>query len=111
MTLAARITTPADALDRIMAVRAAQIASSNPCPPIRYIVHQVAAATGIGVADLLGPSHVRHIAHARQLVMWRAHAEGHSLSSIARALNRDHTTVMYGVRAEKERQQRLGVTP
>ena len=64
---------------------------------------EVAAATGVSVEALLGQSRVGEIAQARQALMHRAHAAGRGLSQIGRWLDRDHSTVLHGVRAHEKR--------
>lgn len=70
---------------------------------IRQIVHAVAAATGIPARDIYGRCRTKHVARARQIVMLAAVDRGMSLSEIGRALGRDHSTVSFGVAAEKAR--------
>lgn len=70
---------------------------------VRPYVNAVAEATGIPAWVFYGRGKKKKIAEARQLVMYLANRGGMSLSDIGRALNRDHTTVMHGVRAEAKR--------
>jgi len=63
------------------------------------IIARVATAHSVTVAELLGPSHVRKLAYARWEAMAEIKAElGDSLSAIGRLFNRDHTSVMHGLR-------------
>lgn len=73
--------------------------------PVRVtqIVRAVSEGTGLTVAEILGQSRLGPIARARQLVMFEAYAAGYSMAHIGRILRRDHTTVMHGIRAERER--------
>jgi chromosomal replication initiation ATPase DnaA len=71
--------------------------------PIRAIVRQVAKLTGIPQEDILSPKRDRATARARQMVMWKARQEGHSFPAIGKALQRDHTSVLHGVRAINRR--------
>ena len=70
---------------------------------INDITAQVSDLTGIAVKDLLGKSRMRRIAHARFLICFIAHREGLSLQQIARAFDRDHTTIHHGIRFEEAR--------
>lgn len=70
---------------------------------VKAYVDAVAEATGLQPRVIYGASRKRQIAMARQLVMFLAHRDGVSLSTIGRALNRDHTTVLHGVRCEAAR--------
>jgi chromosomal replication initiation ATPase DnaA len=56
------------------------------------------------VEDFQGPERHRPIAWARQDFMLSAERAGYSLSEIGRFLNRDHTTVLHGIRAAKKRE-------
>ena len=69
------------------------------------ILDQVSVKYGLSVADLKGPERFRRIAHPRQEAMWRMHQTGrYSLTQIGRFLgNRDHTTVLYGIRQHAAR--------
>lgn len=68
---------------------------------ISEIKARVAARHRISLDQLLSPSREFRFSHARQEVMYFAHAlSAQSLPAIGRALgNRDHTTVLHGVRA------------
>ena len=74
---------------------------------VREISFAVAAETTIPMAAIYGPSKLRYVVQARQLVMYLAHKSGISYPVIGRALNRDHTTIMHGVKAEKIRRGEL----
>jgi chromosomal replication initiation ATPase DnaA len=73
---------------------------------ISLMVVDVAAEAGVSAAAILGPRRDKHIAQARQAVMYLARLEGHSLSDIGRAMGRDHTTVLHGIKAHEERLKR-----
>lgn len=68
--------------------------------PTADIIALVSGLTGISVADITGHSRFRHIARARQLVMYLAHHHaGRSYPHIGRHLGgKDHSTVLHGVR-------------
>lgn len=79
-------------------------------PPQRTlaeIVADVAARHDLHPELLIGPSRLRHLVIARQEAMAEAHATGrYSLPRIGRYLGgRDHTTVLHGVRAHRERSE------
>lgn len=70
---------------------------------INEIVQQVSDFTCISVKDIMGKSRKAPIAHARFLIWFIAHREGLSLQQIARAFDRDHTTIHHGIRFEEAR--------
>lgn len=77
---------------------------------LREVLGEVSQAYGIGEEDLVGESRRKAIAHARQEAMWRLRhrlaLDGrprHSLLEIGRVFNRDHTTVLHGLRAHEAR--------
>lgn len=70
---------------------------------VEKIVAEVAEATGITPRQIYSTSRKAHVARARQIVMYEARKRGLSLAQIGHAMNRDHTTVMHGVRAEEQR--------
>ena len=59
--------------------------------------------TGVSPIDVLGGSRLKHIARARQMVMYEARKLGPSYPAIGRGLGRHHTTVIFGCRAEAQR--------
>ena len=64
----------------------------------REIIAKVAAEHRMTVDDLVGPSRVRTICIPRWRAMRELRERGLSLSRIGQLLNRDHTTVMHGLR-------------
>ena len=62
------------------------------------LVARLARLHGLTAADLVGPSRVRSVCIVRWRAMKALRAKGHSCSSIGRLLNRDHTTVLHGLR-------------
>ena len=62
------------------------------------IIAEIAAKEGFSVADVLSDRRDRHLVHTR----WRAYTAlkdaGLGYSGIARMMNRDHSTVMYGIK-------------
>lgn len=69
------------------------------------IVQEVANETGVPWAKIMSRSNIRPHARARQLVMFVARRHGMSLIEIGRFLQRDHTSVLHGIRAEQKRRQ------
>ena len=65
---------------------------------VRSLVAEASKHTGCTVDEILGYSRKRQIARARQWVMWRARKDGLTYGQIAHALNRDHTTIIHGVK-------------
>jgi chromosomal replication initiation ATPase DnaA len=76
----------------------AAFADLRPEMKIREVIDLVVDITGVPHSDILSPKRDRVTARARQMVMWKAHKEGHSLPAIGRVLGRDHTSVLHGVR-------------
>lgn len=72
---------------------------------VRQAVKDAAKDAGILPETILAPGRLPHIAQARRNAMLRAFEAGASYSQIARAMRRDHTTVMHGVRKAREEMQ------
>jgi chromosomal replication initiation ATPase DnaA len=72
---------------------------------VKPIVDAVAEATGIQARFLYGHGRTARVAEARQLIYYLAHKKGINYSAIGRAMNRDHTTVIHGIRAEEMRRK------
>lgn len=71
---------------------------------IRRAVEEVAAKHAVPMRELTGPAKHRSLAYIRQEAMWSARqTTGASFPEIGRVLNRDHTTVIHGVRAHAAR--------
>ena len=71
----------------------------------RAILREVAAKHGLTVDDLIGQRRTNAVSHPRQEAMYRMRMETPlSLSAIgARLGQRDHTTVLHGVKAHARR--------
>lgn len=68
-------------------------------PSIADCIAAASKATGIPVKDLVGDRLGRKIARPRQIAMWvAAEATCASLPVIGRCFNRDHTTIIHGMR-------------
>ena len=73
---------------------------SNSGVPLESILLDVARRSGVSMVEIMSNRRIAHVAQARQLFMWMAHREhGYSLPVIGSFLDRDHTTVLHGVRA------------
>lgn len=75
---------------------------------VNSIAARVAKGTGIPFIAIMGHTHAQPAAQARHLVMYEARQRGLTYSAIGWAMNRDHTSVMHGVRREAARR---GVKP
>ena len=76
---------------------------SNPLRPVRESFEEAASMTGVPFHQMIGPDRNKRVSHARQLGMFIAREHGATLQQIGDILGRYHTTVMYGIRAEKAR--------
>jgi chromosomal replication initiation ATPase DnaA len=65
---------------------------------LHALVEDAAREAGCTVAQMLGYQRNQGAKFARWRAMRRAHEDGYSLPQIGRAFNRDHTTVIYGLR-------------
>jgi chromosomal replication initiation ATPase DnaA len=74
------------------------LADIHPEEAIAEVVAYVEYLTGVSRGRILSRSRDRNTARARQMVMWKARQKGYSLTAIGRALNRDHTSVLHGIR-------------
>lgn len=70
---------------------------------VRRCAEHTADVTEIPIEEIRGQSRVRPVAWARQSVYYAAHMNGVSLSEIGKYFNRDHTSVLHGIRAVKKR--------
>lgn len=70
------------------------------------IIEEVSNQTMIPVRDILSKKRDRPTAHARQLCFYRIRHEcNYSLPAIGRLFDRDHTTVLHGIRQETKRRE------
>lgn len=67
-------------------------------PRIKAIKREICAKHGVKMRDLSSSCRSRPLILARWEVMARLHAIGLPLARIGQALNRDHTTVLHGIR-------------
>lgn len=71
------------------------------------IVSETERVTGVSRAEILGKKRHRNIVKARWLAMQRARDIGLSYPEIGRVFDRDHTSVMHGVKSVLARQAEL----
>lgn len=73
-------------------------------PRVSDIVAEVVKKSGVSEREMRSQRRARHIVLARHEVIYRAVEEtGLSFTTIGRAVNHDHTTVIYGHRCHAER--------
>ncbi|MEI4470940.1 helix-turn-helix domain-containing protein [Frigidibacter sp. MR17.24] len=70
---------------------------------VRLVIDAFAAETGFPADWIIGQRREAVVARVRQRVMFRAWMLGFPYAVIGRALKRDHTTVLHGVKAEAAR--------
>lgn len=76
----------------------AQLKEASRPSRIGQLIAEASRETGYTPQEIVGHSRKQPLARTRQWVMWKARQEGYSLEQIGRVLNRDHTTVLHGVR-------------
>lgn len=73
-------------------------------PSWRFILDLVCMKHGVGRRDILGPSHYYTICRVRYEFAWLLKFNmGLSLTRIGQILNRDHTTILHGLRQHAKR--------
>ena len=100
---------PADAHPILTAADLARCEAISPRrkTPMAEIVRAVSEATGIKTTDIYGHGRTEDVAQARQIVMHACAQHGMKATVIAKLLDRDISTVLHGIRAEKERRGEL----
>lgn len=84
-------------------VPAALLARRTPRERQLHVVARVAARYGLTAADLLGRDRRDHVARARWHAWYQLRCQfGSSLNQIGRLFDRDHTTILYGLRRLRE---------
>ena len=78
---------------------------------VKEIALAVSAETSIPLSAIYGKGRKREIVEARWIVMFLADRDGMSLQDIGRALNMDHTTVMNGLKRERQRRAEMETPP
>lgn len=66
--------------------------------PPDVIIAAVSGSHGVSPADIMGRKRTKRIAQARQSVMLWLRSDGRTLQEIADILQRDHSTVLHGIR-------------
>lgn len=102
----ARPPEPDRSIDLGPLMREAHIIADAPVGPAwRHIIRHVLERHNISHAELIGKRRVKHIIAARQEAYWLLREQGYSLHQIGQRLgNRDHTTILSGVRAYAAKQ-------
>jgi len=70
---------------------------------VRACVAAVSQAFRISPERLRGDDRAFAAAHPRQVVYWLARNQGYSAARIGRYMNRDHSSVFFGIRAAERR--------
>ena len=70
---------------------------------IRRIAGDAARAAGMTLARVLSTDRTVSVARVRDVIVLKARSEGYSLPQIAKALKRDHSTILAAERREKAR--------
>lgn len=65
--------------------------------PLAQLVIEGAVQFGVDIGHFRGPSKKRAVAMARREIAVEARQQGYSFETIGRALNRDHSTIVYAV--------------
>lgn len=74
--------------------------------PLSTMAESFCLIHGLHIGELRGPGRARDVSWPRQQFMAEAHATGfYSLPRIGNFLNRDHTTILHGIRAYRDRMQ------
>jgi hypothetical protein len=73
--------------------------SRIPTGPKTKLINEVLDRSGVSRDELFGRSRHRIVTEVRQSAMFQLRELGYSYSSIGRFLNRDHTTILSGVRS------------
>jgi len=78
-------------------------------PPVwRQILDAVSKEHRISIRDILEDGRFRQIVTARHDAMWRMRRAGMTYAAIGRRLNRDHATVMWGIKQHERRMALAG---
>lgn len=87
--------------------------ATNANIPLRLagIVAFRAVSAGVGLRTLRSADRHEHLVRIRQRIAYEARQSGFSLWQIGRALNRDHNTIMYSIKAEAGRRPANNTAP
>ena len=75
---------------------------SNPSSVVREIVDKIAEESGVSAELILSDKLARRFVILRHLAMWRSREEGLALTEIGEVFNRDHTSVINGIRRAEQ---------
>lgn len=95
-----------DAMAYERARKAVEASAKRKAQSLENLCAIYATRAGFAVQHFKGPSRHRELAWPRQDFMLAAHREGYSMPEIGRFLNRDHTTVLHGIRQAEAREAR-----
>ena len=70
---------------------------------MQEILAEISTATGFSESLIVGRRRTPALSRARQLAYFVGHRSGIPSTVIARAMHRDHSTVLYGIKAEAAR--------
>lgn len=73
-------------------------------------VREVCAEAEVSYEAVMGRNNFAHVSRVRQRLFLEFREMGMSLPEIGRFFDRDHTTVLHGINAEKERHNGMGNT-
>jgi chromosomal replication initiator protein len=91
-------------VDRALQSTPSELSPAPHVPTIQAIQDAVCSVLDVSRADLVSPNRSSHITSARQLAMYTTRElTSHSLTEIARAFHRDHTTVGHAIRSVAQR--------
>jgi hypothetical protein len=79
--------------------RAITVARSTGTPALEAQMESIAAAAGVTLEELRGPSRHREVVELRRQLAVHLRSRGWSLTTIGRLLNRDHSTVVHLLRS------------
>lgn len=75
-----------------------RLETDGPVLTFTEVIAVISEKMQVPIEDLLGPSRLRNVVQARFTCFTALYLRGSSLSAIGRRFDRDHTTVMHGVR-------------
>jgi len=75
---------------------------ARPVVVIREIVDRIGEEAGVSSEHILGDKLAKRIVILRHLAMWRAREEGLTLTEIGQGFDRDHTSVINGIRRAEQ---------
>lgn len=73
--------------------------SASAMTKLETIIDRTARSLGLSLDDLTRPDRRKFTVKVRNIAMAEARAAGYSLAAIGRAVDRDHSTVLHGIRS------------